>query len=107
MRCEQIIGLKREAVKHLCEHTNRVPHEFCPHCKEVVRYKKDTIFYDKYELSFGGSYDLIEYRLVSGETMREVVQEVKWSSGPCVFLCLEQDGRRMFEWTEEEIKQEL
>ena len=50
---------------------------------------------------------LDKYKLKSGKWVREVVQAVPWSSGPCIFLCLEdEDGKRLFEWTDGEIEKD-
>jgi len=39
---------------------------------------------------------------------KEVAQAESWSSGPCIFLCLEDmDGNRYGEWLEDEIEKEL
>ena len=54
---------------------------------------------------FDEEIPLYEYELQGGEVLREVEQCSPWSSGPCIFLCLEKQftGERIFQWTEEEI----
>ena len=48
---------------------------------------------------------LYEYETIDNYKVREIIQAQPWSSGPMYFLCLEDDtGKRMFEWTEEEIE---
>lgn len=48
---------------------------------------------------------LFEYEIQGGGVVREIVQDCPWSSGPCIFLCLETDaGLRIGEWPETEIE---
>ena len=55
---------------------------------------------------FDDGPSLDEFVLKDGRKIREVLQAAPWSSGPCIFLCLEyaDTEERMFEWTEQEIR---
>jgi hypothetical protein len=45
------------------------------------------------------------YNSPNPEVYIEVLQECPWSGGPCIFTCLVNSatGKRVFEWSEEEI----
>ena len=87
MRCTQLIGLTVEAEEFLRKNGG-----------EGKIYEDATN-----EGMFEDGPMLHEYNLVGGKVAREVIQAVPWSSGPCIFMCLEIDGKRMFEWSQEEI----
>jgi len=39
-----------------------------------------------------------------GEKIREIIQAIPWSGGPCIFLCLKlENGQLIGEWTNEEL----
>jgi len=109
MRHTQIIGLTAEAENFLeknCKIESKIKR--CSNCNfpyEVI-YKKVQKVYDASGSSgmYGDGPDLHEYELKDGSKIREIVQAAPWSSGPCIFLCLEDDKNKRFcEWTEEEI----
>jgi hypothetical protein len=52
---------------------------------------------------FGDGPMLKEYKLKDGKVAKEIVQASPWSGGPCIFLCLEVGGKRMFEWSDDDI----
>jgi len=107
MRCTQLRGLSPEARAFLEKECARVPVETCPMCGHT---KGGGMVEEEYEDAshlgmFGDGPNLYEYTLKSGKKVREVAQEVPWSSGPCIFLCLEdEDGEWFCEWPEEEIE---
>lgn len=108
MRCTQIIGLTVQADEFLEKEVKRTPKIPCPTCKHVTGGDWYQVVYDETTGVQAGMFDdgplLHEYTLKNGETVREVIQASPWSSGPCIFLCLEdKDGKRMFEWSEKEI----
>jgi len=107
MRCSQYFGLSAEADLYIKENVAEVPNILCPHCSKVVNTKIDAHVYkiDEDDYMGWGHPPLSEYRMKDGSILKEVVQDVPWSSGPCYFLCLEnEDGEQVFEWPEEEIK---
>jgi len=106
MRCTQIIGLIDEAREFLDNNVARIPDVVCPKCGEVISTKKHIV--KQTDVTACGMFDdgpiLNTYQLQDGSRIREIVQAIPWSSGPCIFLCLEKtDGTRMFEWPQEEI----
>jgi hypothetical protein len=100
----QIYGLNEDARGFLEKNAKRGVQP-CPCCGQDV---KDKVLRREYgSAAHEGMFDdgppLCEYELTDGRTAREIVQVVPWSSGPCIFLCLEIDGQRKFEWFEHEI----
>lgn len=106
IRETQIFGLNSEALGFLDKNCKRTGEKTCPTCKHVTG--GDKIVKDYKDESGLGMFDdgptLQEYTLKEGGVAREVVQASPWSSGPCIFLCLEIDGKRMFMWEEGEIQ---
>lgn len=107
MRCTQIIGLTKEAEDFLEKSVKKIPDPVCPECGNVLgfKYSRRPYFDARDEGMFGDGPMLFEYDLNDGRVAKEVIQAVPWSSGPCIFMCLEVDGERMFEWSQEEIDQ--
>lgn len=107
-RFTQIIGLTEEAENFIDQNVRRYEKDKCHHCgrSEIGIYKQD---YDAVTAVREGMFDdgpiLYEYQMKDGSVYREVLQTCIWSSGPCIFLCLERakDGKRCFEWAQEEI----
>lgn len=111
MRCTQTMGLSEEAHEFLRENQLvEVINKDCPHCGGVLERvnKPSQRVYDNETGKIAGMFDdgpeLNEYDLQDGRKAREVVQAVPWSSGPCIFLCLEIDGRKEFLWSDEDIR---
>ena len=111
LRMYQEIGLKPEAKEFLEKNVNQIVgrRDICPHChKEIqVFMTKEIISEEAIDSFYGEGPILHKYRSRSGGVIKEILQAEPWSSGPCAFLCLEVDGRRMFEWTEEEMEEYL
>lgn len=106
MRCYQAIGLKDCVSKWLDENVEKEPSEFCPHCKEVTKWKLKVVRSEHYDAFYDDGPTLNTYQLKNGHTVEEVIQIMPWSSGPMAFLCLKlDDGTMMFEWTGKEINE--
>jgi len=109
MRCTQIYGLTKEAEKFLEKNAKRVPKKTCPTCKHTSGGGLKKVVYDKKTGVRAGMFDdgpeLFEYTLKGKKgIVSEIVQEVPWDSGPCIYLCLvDENGNHMFEWTDEEM----
>lgn len=106
MRCTQIVGLTEEATDFLNENCEKVPVLSCPDCGKVIHEGLKSRVYSsaKHLGMFDDGPELDAYRLKDGKEVFEVVQASPWSSGPCLFLCLQDElGTRMFEWSQEEI----
>jgi hypothetical protein len=101
-RSHQFIGLTGEAMVWLNENVVMVPNQICPHCKETINFKMDSLVYETDEV-FYDSLDFHMYNLKDGRIAKEVLQAQPWSSGPVSFLCLEIDGKRLFKWTQKEM----
>lgn len=106
MRCTQIMGLPDEAQAFLQDNLGDVENK-CPKCAHVLDIEKQQgkIYRVAKE---AGMYDdgpgLFEYTLKDGKKVKEVIQAVPWSSGPCIFMALEDEkGKRLFEWSQEDI----
>ena len=109
MLCTQLEGLSKKAIKFLEENCQKTYEHTCPHCNEGFgNLVLDKKVYDKETGRRAGMFDdgpdLFEYKLINGDTIKEVVQEVVWSSGPCIFLCLEDsNGKLKFKWPEKNL----
>lgn len=105
MRCTQIFGLSSEARKFIEENVKERDCNFCKHCGKPNGTEHDSKIYESaaHVGMFDDGPDLYEYQLKDGRVAREKVQDAPWSSGPCIFLCLEVDGERICEWPQEEI----
>lgn len=107
MRSTQIIGLSQEAKNYLSCYCKQVSIHICPDCNH--KYGGSKFKKEKYDSAaeygmFGDGPNLYKYKLKDGSFVKEIVQAVPWSSGPCIFLCLEkEDGTKIGEWSEEDI----
>ena len=80
-----LIGLRPEADKYIISNLNSID--------------------DSYVHTFGNEFDLLEYDLKDEQTVKEVIQCIREEDNS-VFLCLSnEDKDRLFEWTEEEMKE--
>lgn len=104
IRMYQHIGLTTEAYVFLTENTKRVPSSVCPKCSHAISTRMDFKIYMEEDVFYGDGPSLHEYSLKDGRVVREVIQAMPMSSGPMGFLCLEIDGERLFEWTDDEIR---
>ena len=89
MRCSQFMGLTKEAVQFLKENE--------------VLYSEIYANANNEEMDAFPDPPLRRYLLKDWKVVKEVIQAAPWSSGPCFFLCLEDDKGKMFEWSEEAI----
>lgn len=109
MRETQIFGLTEEAYSFLENNAVHSPIVECPTCHNRTGGQINSRVYDSETGVQKGMFEdgpnLHEYLLKDGRHLREVVQADPWSSGPCIFLCLEDvaTAERLFEWPEEEI----
>jgi hypothetical protein len=100
------MGLTKEAHDFLQTNCPQTPFKVCPKCKEVISQSIHSKQYAsaKHCGMFDDGPELFEYTIQDGSKVKEVVQASPWSSGPCIFLCLEQeDGKHIFEWSQEQI----
>lgn len=105
MRMTQFIGLNSIAREFLGKNARQMPCSPCPHCGKMTSTRMDK---EEYENShYWGMFEgpmLHKYTLKDNSTVKEILQAVPWSSGPCIFLCLENEkGNRIGEWPKEEI----
>lgn len=105
-RSTSIIGLPREAYDFINEHSKKVTALDCPKCHHVISQKSSGRMWK--DASDSGMFDdgpeLYEYDLEDGRIVREEIQAIPWSSGPCIFLKLiDENGKSLFEWSQEEI----
>lgn len=108
MRCTQIRGLSNEALAFLRDNRRQPPPSVaCPTCGHRQRKLPDdhrVWASASAEGMFDDGPELWEYTLADGRVVREVVQDVPWSSGPVIFLCLmDEAGTKFCEWPQEEI----
>jgi len=107
VRKTQIIGLPLEATKFLNKNCKKYILERCGKCGHPTQMGRVKRIYDS-AASFGMFDDgpnLYEYKLRNGSVAKEMVQEVPWSSGPCIFLMLTIDGKVAYKWTRKEIRE--
>jgi len=104
MRMTQFVGLRPEATEFLDKNAEQQIAETCPHCHQPTRHKPSREVYTKTDGMFGEEIPLHEYALRNGETWREIVQAEPWSSGPVIFLCLEDEMKKLhFKWPKKDI----
>ncbi len=113
MRCTQTMGLTQEAQLFLDTFCKRTPKVNCPTCGHITGGGVIAEVYASAadEGMFEDGPELHEYTLNDdpasgspGGKIREIVQAVPWSSGPCIFLCLKDaQGNRIHPWSDEEI----
>jgi len=106
MRMTQLFGLTNGARKYLEKNVKRIPCSPCPHCGKMTTNRMDVTPYE--DARHYGMFDdgpiLNQYMLKSGKIVKEVVQAAPWSSGPCIFLCLENErGKQFGKWPQKEI----
>ena len=106
-RCYKEVGLKNEAHAWLEKNVNKIPGTECPTCKTIITWKQEVIDIEHEDSFYGDGPDLSTYKCKDGRLVKEINQAEPWSSGPVCFKCLEIGGKRMFEWTEEEIQERL
>lgn len=105
MRCTQPIGLTDEAENFITLNVKTTPEETCSECNHTTGGELVKRVYDASGSSgmFGDGPSLHEYELKDGSKVKEIVQTAPWSSGPMIFLCLEdEEGKRLFEWKQDE-----
>lgn len=101
MRCTQIMGLPPKAILFLTENQKQ---EVCPTSGAVKKIEKEYDSARAYGM-FDDGPDLYEYTLKDGSIVKEVLQEVAWSSGPCIFLKLvDENNKTLFSWSKKDIE---
>jgi len=104
MRMYQHYGLTGEADRYLEENCVKDPGIVCPECGYVVSLRLKILKSEDYDAFYYDGPTLHTFELKDGGKVKEVIQAMPWSSGPCGFLCLElEDGTRIGEWDEEVI----
>lgn len=109
MRMTQFVGLHKNAEKWLDENVEKEVYHRCPHCNEPLSWTlKKTYIEDVMGMFNEAVAALYKYTTRNGRVVQEVIQCEPWSSGPVIFLCLEdiKTKERLFEWSEEEIAQQ-
>lgn len=106
MRCTQLMGLTEGALNFLDENVEQVPAIVCDDCSKVITTQMKVV--DTEDAGHVGMSNdgpiLRHFQLKDGSIVKEVIQASPWSSGPCIFICLEkEDGTRMFEWSQKDI----
>jgi len=105
MRAYQPYGLTGEAVIWIEKNCQTESGLICPHCGFAVTTVPKIILEEQADVFYGDGPVLHTYLTKSGAMVKEVIQAQPWSSGPCVFLCLEmEDGERIGEWDEDIIE---
>jgi len=106
-RSTPFLGLSDGALEFLRENASQAPVATCRKCGEVLGWKSKSSPYDVTPGMFGEEIPLMEYELVDGSYVKEIVQEKFWWGGHSViFICLErEDASRIGEWSDEEIKE--
>jgi len=116
MRCTQVIGLSQaaqelvqgEEVVIYVEEGERVYPDgrreafSCPVEGSTVRTEETGKCFHG---MFGESYPLNRYIFPDGRVLEEAIQAEPWSSGPCIFLALKEQGEwvKASLWSDEEI----
>ena len=106
MRCTQTIGLTYAARTFLNKNVQKEVEVVCPCCGHKRGGCSIERVYDtktgREKGMFDDGPDLMEYTLKDGSKVREIVQISPWSSGPMIFLCLEDEsGKHLFKWKED------
>jgi len=103
MKHFQLMGLSRDGEEFLENNVEKTPKCVCSICGDAHGDKVRRSISGHWSDDLWGDIPLFEYRLKGGEVMREVVQEIAYSTRiPCVFLCLRNSvGKRWFEWSRE------
>lgn len=107
MRCTQFYGLTDEAEKFLEEFCIKEAASHCPHCNGPIGNKlKSEVYRDEKEVGmFDDGPSLRQYFLKDGRIFREIIQHTVWSSGPCVYLCLQdENGSDLFKWPQNDME---
>jgi len=109
MRTMTIMGLTSEAEKWLQINAEEEVDLLCPNCRCVISKKLKYEIYSTPDCWYGEGPSLKKYSLKNGGIAREIIQSNSWSSGPCIFLCLEVEDsggtRKMFQWPDEELNE--
>jgi len=97
---QEVLAYTEEGVKVLPDGS----HE--PFTRPVYKSDVSREEYGQFEGMFGEPYPLHRYTLPDGRILEEVIQAAPWSSGPCIFLALQENGQWLPEtlWSDEEIE---
>ena len=105
MRSTQIMGVKPEADEFLDENCVMETVQTCDACGHVLSKQRKTVGMVN-ESDIGLCEDgpiCLHYLLKDGSICKEIIQEIPWSNGPRIFMCLEIDGKKKFMWSKKEI----
>lgn len=109
MRCTQVIGLNERTREFLRENTATTLKKCgCPTCTTLHWEVREEEVYASaaHTGMFDDGPELYKYRLKDGRWVFEYVQAVPWSSGPCIFLALQDEAKQPLPqslWSEDEI----
>lgn len=109
MRETQFIGLSPEAETWLVKNCI-FEHDKCPHCNEILENTKRLEVVGKSGVVEGMFAEevcnLRVFKTNDGNKISEVEQCTPWSSGPVIFLCLQdlKTAKNFCEWSEEDIQ---
>jgi len=103
IRMYQEMGLTAEAEAFLAQNVVKVVTRRCE-CGRVISEGPKIIKSEHHDSFYDDGPDLKTYELKDGKLAKEIIQAEPWSSGPVCFMCLEIDGKHMFEWSEEEVE---
>ena len=111
MRTTQFIGLSEKAKEYVEEYGKKGGAPVCPHCGGLLG--AGHLIKREWSTTFGmfdEEIPLYEYELRDGRVLRETVQEIVWSSGPCIFTCLaavDNESVKIGQWTYKEMEKYL
>jgi tRNA pseudouridine-54 N-methylase len=117
MRETQIYGLTAKAAKYIDRNAKREPCSPCPHCKKMTAERLiEHVWRDDHAAGLcDDGPQLRQWQMKDGCFVREEIQGTQWSSGPCIFLKLQQSadkGKTWADlkvglWTDKEIEEAL
>ncbi len=99
MRCTQFIGLSKEARDFINKYNGK---KLCEYEGNTGMFE-EPLMYGIYEVEIPYNYYGVE--MTRKETYIEITQAEPWSSGSCIFTCLENiiTKHRIGKWSEEDI----
>lgn len=103
IREDQYVGFTPAAMAFLDEHETAV--QICTCCKRP--FPRDLRVIGHYYGMFETAYLLFRHVLKDGRVADEFLQASPWDCGPVFFLGLQVNDGTRFEWSDEEIEQQM